>query len=159
MKLGDRLPPFDASMEWLIEPSAGPAAFSRPQSTPILVHFWSSDCPLCHDGARQVARWRRRFAPLGLRTIAIYQPRRSDARLDTASLRDEARRLMLIDDACALDRDGGVGRRFDNPYAPGYYVFDRAETLRHRQMGNAALAALEPLLERIVQASPAPEAY
>jgi hypothetical protein len=91
--------------------------------------------------------------------VAVYQPR-PDQPLEIDAVRHHARERMHIDYPCAIDGAGGLERRFDNPFAPGYFVFDRDRRLRHRQMGNARLDAVEALLERLlVKASPAGEAY
>jgi hypothetical protein len=143
MKLGYVLPTFDDGVDWLdAKPSPADA-----QDAVTLVHFWSSRCPLCHEGAHEIARWRRRFGDR-LRVIAFYQPR-PDESASAADVRHDARDHMAIDYPCAFDESGEVARRFDSEFAPSYFLFDRSGRLRHRQMGNAELASVAALIERL----------
>jgi len=124
---------------------------------PVLVHFWSTGCPLCHEGARDIARWRERYPSLVI--VAAFQPR-EDEPFDPAAVERDASESMGIGYPCAIDTQGVLARRFDSAYPPGYYVFDDEHRLRHRQMGNARLDVVEALLERLaVKASPERGAY
>lgn len=148
MKIGDALPSFDGAIEWL----DGPVTPSQLVGRPVLVHFWSTSCPLCHDGVSDIARWRDRLPDLVV--IAAWQPR-IDESFDAATVKRVARESMEIAYPCAIDSAGALARRFDSVYPPGYYLFDAAHRLRHRQMGNARLEVMEALLERlVVKASP-----
>ena len=129
---------------WVGDPPA-----QAPDDRAVLVHFWSSGCPLCHEGMRVIHRWRERYAPRGLQTIAVYQAR-PDARPEIEDAEREARALMRIDYPCAFDGAGRLAAAFENPYAPGYFFFDRDGRLRHRQMGNTGLARLDPLIARML---------
>lgn len=115
----------------------------------MLVHFWSTGCPLCHEGVVDIARWRARFAQLGLVTIGVYQLRERET-FDPASAEREALIAMHIDYPCALDAVRVLAARFQSDYPPGYYIFDGERTLRHRQMGNASLHAIDAIIERIL---------
>ena len=73
--------------------------------------------------------------------------------------RREAFGIVATGEACAIDVDRRLERRFANPYAPGYFIFDDRHRLRHRQMGNDGMHVMDSLLERlVVQASRADEA-
>ena len=145
MKLGDALPSFDDVANWLgVRPDRVVA-----DGRPLLVHFWSTRCPLCHEGAESISRWRLRFAPQGLATIAVYQPRATET-IDLAGVERDARSAMHIKYPCAVDASGVLAARFNSEYPPGYYLFDRNGELRHRQMGNAKLHRLEALIERLL---------
>jgi len=153
MRLSDPLPTFDGASGWL---GAKPVPSPSPTS-PLLVHFWSTRCPLCHEGPHSIARWRVRFP--GLTVVAVYQMR-ADETLDAAVVERDARESMAIDYPCAVDGSGVLARRFDSAFAPSYYVFDAEHRLRHRQMGNAHLEVIETILERfLVKASHEREAY
>ena len=154
MKLGDPLPSLDSVTSWLDDEPV----IARMSGRPVLVHFWSAECPLCHEGAHSVMRWRLQCAGRGLVTIAVYQLRPSEE-LDAGAAQRDARNLMRIDYPCALDGSRAIAQRFESTYPPGYYLFDRDHRLRHRQMGNANLHLLGALCERLVKASPEPEAY
>jgi thiol-disulfide isomerase/thioredoxin len=154
MTLGDKLPAFDDGVEWLdgyrIEPRAG---------RPMLVHFWSHDCPLCHDGADLVNEWRSKHGDEALVMIAVFAPRPESTSLDVEAVRHDARELMRIHYPCAIDPRGELRAIFECPYSPGYFVFDRDGKLRHRQIGNDGLASVGMLLDRLaVKASSSPGA-
>ena len=151
MSLHTPLPPL-GDVEWLIPPAGDAAAFIE-GAPALLIHFWSTGCPLCEEGAHSITRWRTRFEPLGLRTIGIFQPRAEAPVLSSHELLRHARERMHISHPCILDRHAALAERFGNPYAPGYYVYDGARQLRHRQMGSERLDVIEALLARLVQAS------
>jgi len=114
---------------------------------PVLVHFFSSGCPLCREGAPTIDRLCATFAPTGLVVIGAYQPRQDSA----ATLADAERECDLhvgSTHACALDTGGILAARFENLWPPAYYVYDRGHRLRHYQMGNSNLEALENIIQR-----------
>jgi thiol-disulfide isomerase/thioredoxin len=141
------MPPLLGATHWLWKKPADSDLAGRP----VLVHFWSSGCPLCHEGMATIARWRTSFEARGLITVAVYQPR-SDGVVDEKRVRDEAASMMRIGYACALDGDRRLEAAFKNPFSPGYYFFDARHRLRHRQMGNEGLGRLEELLDRSLEA-------
>jgi thiol-disulfide isomerase/thioredoxin len=146
MNLGDRLPSFDGATAWFnSQPSTGDLA-----GHVVLVHFWSGGCPLCHEAVVDIDRWRACFAARGLITLSVYQPRPNET-IDIACAERDARTLMRIGYPCAVDGTGELASRFDSIYAPGYYVFDRANALRHRQMGNGRLDGIDELLGRLCE--------
>lgn len=150
MDLGDKLSSFDG-VDWLdgIAPTR--------DAIPTLVHFWSTGCPLCHEGATflSVQRTRHRSA---LDLIAVYAMRPNASTIDVDAVRRDARSLMHIDYPCAVDRGRALERAFACPFSPGYFIFDRNGELRHRQTGNDGLDRIGALLDRlVVKASPGPE--
>lgn len=144
MKLGDRLPSFDGATAWFNgQPSTGD--FS---GRVVLVHFWSGSCSLCHEAVVDIERWRMLFAARGLVMVAVYQRKASET-IDIAAAEWDAHASMRIGYPCAVDGTGELAGRFDSMYAPGYYVFDEANALRHRQMGNARLDRIDELIARL----------
>jgi len=145
MKLGDRSPAFDDRFEWLdgIEPQSS-------TGRPLLVHFWSTGCPLCHEGAELVNEWRSKYSAEALDVIAVFVPRPETTSFDIEAVRRDARHLMHIDHPCVVDRHRKLQSSFECPYAPGYFVFDHEGKLRHRQMGNDSLAGIDVLIDRLV---------
>lgn len=153
MKLGDALPSFSEHVEWLdeIEPR-------RHTDRPLLVHFWSTGCPLCHEGTDLVNEWRSKHANT-LDVIAVFAPRPESTSLDMAGVRRDARDLMHIAHPCIVDRHRELQTLFECPFAPGYFIFDAHGKLRHRQMGNDGLANIGALVDRLtVKASSSPGA-
>jgi Redoxin len=141
MKIGDALPDLSAlDIRWL-DGLTPPDLAGRA----VLIHCWSSGCALCHEGVADIRRWRERYERLGLTVVAVWQPRNGET-VDIDDVSRDARTSMRIDYSCAIDAGGSLVARFGNTYAPGYFVFDRAHALRHRQMGNGGFDRIDELL-------------
>jgi thiol-disulfide isomerase/thioredoxin len=116
---------------------------------PVLVHFWSVSCYICHDVAQQVAEWRDRFGPQGLEVIAIHQPRGPEE-LDIARVTADAQGAMGLTQRCAVDNEHTLVDRFANQFVPGYYVFNRNHELRHFQAGDKGYDRIVSAIERVL---------
>jgi thiol-disulfide isomerase/thioredoxin len=116
---------------------------------PVLVHFWSISCYLCHNTAQQVNAWRERFGKEGMIFIAIHQPR-SEAELDVEAVRKDALEEMGLTQPCAIDNEHVIVDRFQNQFVPAYYVFNRRHELRHFQAGDKGYDRLEAAIERVI---------
>ena len=153
MRLGDEAPALDDGVEWLDR--IKPHVHAR---RPSLIHFWSTGCPLCHEGARLVNQLRTVHRD-NLDVIAVFAPRPEATSVDIEAVRRDAQDMMRLNHPCVVDRHRELQTAFECPYAPGYFIFDRDGKLRHRQMGNASLESLIPLIDRlVVKASHSPEA-
>jgi hypothetical protein len=104
---------------------------------------------LCHDGVEMINEWRSKHGDEALDMIAVFTPRPESTSLDVETVRRDARELMRIHHPCAIDRRGELRAIFECPYSPGYFVFDAEGKLRHRQIGNDALASVGMLLDRL----------
>jgi thiol-disulfide isomerase/thioredoxin len=137
------LPSFDGVPLW----RNGPApADSDLAGKPLLVHFFSSGCPLCREGMPAVRRLHATFAPAGLVVVGAYQPQ-PDTKPTTADAERECDLHVGPTHACALDVEGVLAARFGNEWTPAYYVYDRSHRLRHYQMGNWNLDAIAAIIE------------
>ena len=145
MNLGDTLPAFDDGVEWLDGIAAQPRT-----GRPLLVHFWSTGCPLCHEGADLVNGWRSTHGAEALDVIAVFAPRPESTSVDLEVVRRDARESMRLRHPCAIDRQRTLQSVFDCPFSPGYFIFDGDGMLRHRQMGNDALATVGAVLDRLI---------
>ena len=132
--------------EWVDGRSAGTAGLS---GKPVLVHFWSVGCGICHDVADRVAEWRERYAAQGLEFVAIHQPRSAEE-LDTERIAADARGPMQLAQPCAIDNAHAIVDRFDNRFVPAYYIFDRTHELRHFQAGDKGYDRIESAIERVL---------
>jgi hypothetical protein len=113
---------------------------------PVLVHFWSASCQICHDNMTTILELRDTYAARGLRVIAIHLPReREDA--DVERVREQVVRLKITD-PCGVDSAAAVADAFDNRYVPAYFLFDRSGLLRSRAAGDAGLGLLTGALAR-----------
>jgi thiol-disulfide isomerase/thioredoxin len=141
--LNSPLPSFDGVSHWRNGPAPTKIQLA---GKPVLLHFFSSGCPLCHEGMPVVRRIHAAYASRGLIVIGAYQPRQNVK----ASLADAERECDLHigpTHACALDADGTLAERFGNEWSPAYCVYDRSNRLRHYQMGNWNLKALDAIIQ------------
>jgi len=139
------LPSLLGATQWLNgEPD--PSALA---GKPVLVHFWSISCYICHDVAETVAGWRDTYGPQGLEVIAIHQPRGPEE-LDVAKVTADALGPMGLTQSCAIDNTHTIVDRFANQFVPGYYVFNRNHELRHFQAGDKGYDRIVSAIERVL---------
>lgn len=119
------------------------------QNRPVLVHFWSISCYICHDVVEQVNAWRDKFQKEGLLFVSVHQPR-SEAELDSGAVKKDALEAMKLTQPCAVDNEHTLVERFENQFVPAYYLFDRSHQLRHFQAGDKGYDRIESAIERIL---------
>jgi thiol-disulfide isomerase/thioredoxin len=145
LRMRSPLPSLEGATAWIgDEPSAEDLA-----GRPVLVHFWSVSCYICHNVSEQVNAWRDKYAKEGLQFIAIHQPR-SEAELDMEAVRKDALEAMKLTQPCAVDNEHTLVERFANQFVPAYYLFDRNHELRHFQAGDKGYDRIEAAIERIL---------
>ena len=120
---------------------------------PVLVHFWSLSCYICHDVAGVINGYRDTYGPRGLKVIAVHQPRNPDE-LDIAKVKADADGEMGLTQPLAFDNTHTIVKAFQNEFVPAYYLFDRNHELIHRQAGDRGFERLEAKIEEAL----APEA-
>ncbi len=141
------LPSLDGVDIWINRGMPSPESLN---GKPVLVHFWSIGCYICHDVAKQVAEWRDRFGAAGLAVVAIHQPRGPEE-LDLAKVQADALGAMGLTQPCAIDNEHELVDRFQNQFVPAYYVFDRNHELRHFQAGDKGYDRIVAAIERVLQ--------
>ncbi len=141
------LPSLDGVETWINGGMPSPESLN---GKPVLVHFWSISCYICHDVAKQVAEWRDRFGAAGLEVIAIHQPRGPEE-LDLAKVQADALGAMGLSQPCAIDNEHELVDRFQNQFVPAYYVFNRNHELRHFQAGDKGYDRIVTAIERVLQ--------
>ena len=154
LRMRSPMPSLEGVGTWLNgEPDAQSLAGS-----PVLVHFWSISCHICHDVADRFNAWRDQYGPRGLRILSIHQPR-GESELDVGAVTTDARDEMKMTQPCAVDNEHTLVERFGNQFVPAYYVFDRNHQLRHFQAGDKGYERIEAAIERVlsepVEAQPA----
>jgi len=146
LRTGSALPSLDGVSTWLgDEPAAEDLA-----GKPILIHFWSISCYICHDVAAEVAKWQADYGPRGLEVIAIHQPRGPEE-LDLEEVAADARGAMGITWPLAIDNEHRLTQRFENAFVPAYYVFDRDHKLVHRQAGDRGFERLHEKIGALLE--------
>ena len=145
-ELGSLLPAFDGVPRWR---NGGAPAEADLAGKAVLVHFFSSGCPLCSEGMPVVHRVREAFAPAGLVVIGVYQPRPEFTATETEA-EQVCDHIVHGAQRCAVDAGGVLAARFGHRWAPAYYLYDRAHRLRHLQEGNWNLKALDAVIDRVL---------
>ena len=153
MRLGSPLPSLEGAAAWI----NGPAPEGEELAgKPLLVHFWSISCYLCHNVAADVARWHAEYAPRGLAFVAVHQPRGPEE-LDVEKVTQDAQGAMGITWPCAIDSELAIAGAFANEFVPAYYLFDRDHKLVHRQAGDRGFERLHEKIGEVLR-TPAPMA-
>ena len=146
LRTGSALPSLEG-VQWVDGVAATP---ERLAGKPVLVHFWSVSCSICHDVAGEVARWRDAYGPRGLEVVAVHQPR-GPQELDAEAVTADAKGPMGITWPCAIDNRHAVVERFSNQFVPAYYVFDEHHTLVHRQAGDRGFERLHEKINALLE--------
>jgi thiol-disulfide isomerase/thioredoxin len=146
LRTGSELPSLDGVPTWI---NGSEATGEELAGKPLLVHFWSISCYICHNVAGTVAGWREKYGPQGLQVIGVHQPRGPEE-LDGTKVTEDARGPMKITWPCALDNEHTLVDRFENQFVPAYYVFDREHKLVHRQAGDRGFERLEAKIEEVL---------
>ena len=156
MRIGTPMPSLEGATEWL----GGTAedVLKDSEGHPVLVHFWSLSCGMCKDNLPRVAEWREKYAPAGLRLIAIHMPRYpDDTNVDT--VRDTGEQYRITEPR-AIDNEHKLRDAFQNEhgYVPAYYLFDEQHRLKSFAAGEYGTKVMEPALERMLGAARAAQA-
>ena len=150
LRTGSDLPSLDGVATWI----NGGLKAEELAGKPLLVHFWSVSCYICHDVADEVAKWHAEYAPRGLELIAVHQPRGPEE-LDIDRVTTDALEQMKITWPCAIDNEHTLVRRFENQFVPAYYVFDKDHKLVHRQAGDRGFERLHEKIGEVLGDKPA----
>jgi thiol-disulfide isomerase/thioredoxin len=150
LRMRTPLPSLDGAEVW---ENGGKPSSEELAGAPVLVHFWSVSCYICHNVADVVSGWRDKYGPRGLKVIAIHQPRNPEE-LDVAKVTADAHGEMGITQPLGIDNTHAVVKAFENEFVPAYYLFDRNHELIHRQAGDRGFERLEAKIEEAL----APEA-
>ena len=148
MRIGTAMPSLEGATEWLS--GSAEEVVKETEGHPVLIHFWSLSCGMCKDNLPRVAEWREKYAPAGLRLIAIHMPR-YPADTDVNAVR-EAITQYEISDPAAIDNEHKLRDAFQNEkgYEPAYYLFDEQHKLKSFAAGEYGTTVMEPALERML---------
>jgi thiol-disulfide isomerase/thioredoxin len=146
LRLKTPMPSLDGIADW---ENGGKPSDEALAGHPVLVHFWSVSCYICHNVADVVSGWRDKYEPRGLKVIAIHQPRGPEE-LDVAKVSEDARGEMGITQPLGIDNTHAVVRAFENEFVPAYYLFDADHELVHRQAGDRGFERLETKIEEVL---------
>lgn len=147
MRIGDPLPEFEGATEWLNGSREDADTLSK--NGPLLVHFWAVSCGICKDKMPALKELEAKFAPFGLKTVAIHMPR-YEADTNMEGVR-EAIAANKITEVCAVDNKHKLKDAFNNEqgWVPVYYLFDSEGRLKTRAAGEFGVGVLKSALERM----------
>ena len=145
LRTGSALPELGGAAGWI----NGEPRSAKLAGKPLLIHFWSVSCHICHDVAGEVAAWHAKYGPRGLRIVGVHQPR-GPAELDVAAVTADALGPMCITWPSAVDNSHAIAGRFENQFVPAYYLFDGDGTLVHRQAGDRGFERLHTKIEELL---------
>lgn len=140
------LPSLEGVPTWI---NGGLPSAAELEGHPVLVHFWSITCYICHDVTEQVNAWRDTYGPQGLRVIAVHQPRGPEE-LDIEKVTADALGAMGLTQPLAIDNEHKIVGHFANQFVPAYYVFNRNHELRHFQAGDKGYDRIEAAIQRVL---------
>ncbi|MBP2019559.1 thiol-disulfide isomerase/thioredoxin [Symbiobacterium terraclitae] len=144
MRLGSPMPPLEGETGRYNAEGFDPAQL---KGSPVLVHFWSVSCHICHEVMDQVSRFRDEYQPKGLKVVAIHMPK-EEGDLDTAKVeRDMAQ--YGITQPVLLDHQHRLAQAFQNQFVPAFFLFDAQGNLFFRAAGDKGLQNLGPKLEQL----------
>jgi thiol-disulfide isomerase/thioredoxin len=146
LRTGSDLPSLDGVPTWV----GGQPTAETLAGKPLLIHFWSLSCYICHNVAAEVAKWQAEYGPRGLEVIAIHQPRGPEE-LDLEKVTADARDAMGITWPLAIDNEHTLVGAFENEFVPAYYVFDREHKLVHRQAGDRGFERLHEKIGALLE--------
>ena len=151
MRIGTPMPSLDGATEWLR--GSAEEVFKETEGRPVLIHFWSLSCSMCKENMPRVAAWRERYAPAGLRLIAIHMPR-YPADTDVDAVREAVGKYGITEPQ-AIDNEHKLRDAFQNEkgYVPAYYLFDEQHKLKAFAAGEYGTKVMEPALERMLGAA------
>jgi len=122
---------------------------------PTLVHFWAVSCGICKEKMPQLHELTKKYAALGLQTVAIHMPRyEADTDLDTVN---EAMIEHHITEPTAVDSLHKLKDAFQNEqgWVPVYYLFDADGKLKTRAAGEFGVGVLTTALDKMFTAQAA----
>jgi thiol-disulfide isomerase/thioredoxin len=151
LRTGSPLPSLDGVSDWI---NGGEPKSEELAGKPLLVHFWSVSCYICHDVAGEVKKWQAEYGPRGLAVVAVHQPRGPEE-LDVAKVAEDAKGPMGITWPLAIDNQHTIVGRFENQFVPAYYVFDKDHKLVHRQAGDRGFERLHDKIGEVLGDKPA----
>lgn len=144
LRIGTELPSLEGATEWL---NSQPDLEAY-KGKPLLVHFWSVSCHVCHDNLPALEEWRQKYGPKGLQFLAVHMPRQdSDTNVDEVKRQVEE---YKISECCAVDNQQSLRGSFENEFLPAYFLFDSEGKMKFRAAGLNGIKMLQSALDKMM---------
>lgn len=142
MRLGTPLPPLTGATEWRN------GGLPELDGRPLLVHFWSISCHICHETMPALMEYKERYTPRGLQFVGVHMPRH-ESETDVARVEADIARFGITQPV-AIDNQHAIAQAFQNEYVPAFFLFDRDGKLFFRTAGDKGFEKLEGKIEQLL---------
>ena len=145
LRMDSPMPSLSGGTDWF---NSEPIKVDELKGNTVLFHFWAISCGICKESLPDVAKWIEKYAPQGLKVIAIHMPRQeSDTNVEAVK---EAIAEYEVKWPCVIDNWHEITDAFENKYVPAFYLFDKDGKMRDFKAGEKAPKMVEPAIERII---------
>ena len=153
LRLRAPMPSLAGATEWLDGGTLDPKAL---EGHVTLVHFWAVSCGICKPHLPELAAWRKKYEPRGVKFVSVHMPRQ-ESDTDVSEVKRVAAANGLAHPT-AVDNLHGIAEAFENEYVPAYYLFDQGGTLRLYMSGEKVLPMVQQQLDRLLGQGAVPAA-
>ena len=144
MKLHEPMPELTGATGWL---NGEVTRAELVGEKPTLIHFWSASCHVCKETMPEVNALRDKHQG-ELNILAVHMPL-TPADQKKEKVTEEAEKAGITQ-PIFIDGELKLTDRFENQYAPAYYVFDAEGQLRHYQAGRTAVSMVADRVEHVL---------
>lgn len=145
MRLRTPMPPLDGATEWF---HTDGFSLTNVQGKPVLVHFWSVSCHICHEVMEEVVSYREKYKDYGLQLIGVHMPKQqSDT--DVEKVKQDIAQYN-IQHPVAVDNLHKIADAFQNEFVPAFFLFGPDGTLAFRAAGDKGFSNLKPKIEQLL---------
>jgi thiol-disulfide isomerase/thioredoxin len=145
LRMDSPMPALKGGTDWF---NSEPVTIEELAGHTTLVHFWAISCATCKESLSDIAKWVEKFAPQGLKVVAVHMPRmESDTNVEEVK---KAIKEYEIKWPCVIDNWHDITDAFENKYVPAFYLFDGDGKMRDFKAGEKAPKMVEPAIERIL---------
>lgn len=145
LRMDSDMPSLEGGTDWF---NSEPIDRDSLKGHAVLIHFWSISCGTCKESLPDIAGWIEKYAPKGLKTIAVHMPRQ-ESDTDVKAVKENIDEYE-IKQPCVVDNWHTITDAFENKFVPAYYIFDSNLKMRHFSAGEKAVKMVEPALERLL---------
>jgi thiol-disulfide isomerase/thioredoxin len=145
MRLGTPMPSLHGATEWLNTDGFDPESL---RDHPVLIHFWAVSCHICHEVMPDVVAYRDRYAPFGLKMVAVHMPKQ-ESDTDTEKVKKDIADYGITQPV-AVDNLHVIAEAFQNQFVPAFFLFDEEGKLFFRAAGDRGFQNLKPKIEQLL---------
>jgi thiol-disulfide isomerase/thioredoxin len=145
MRLGTVMPSLEGATEWFNAEGFDPTNF---REFPLLVHFRSVSCHICHEVMPEVVAYKDQYREHGLRVVGVHMPKQ-ESDLDVEKVKQDIQ-TFRITQPVAVDNTHAITDAFENQFVPAFFLFDKEGKLFFRAAGDKGFQNLKPKIEQVL---------